>query len=122
MVSGCPEPATAGVLCPRHRQDNCERLKRYGQRQKLEAFRHYGGARCACCGEERAEFLAIDHIHGGGNRHRKRCKIGKMYPWLKRNGYPPGFQVLCFNCNQAKSSGGECPHQKERDYEPEYCI
>jgi hypothetical protein len=68
------------------------------------------------------EFLAIDHIHGGGNRHRRECKIGKMYPWLKHNGYPPGSQVLCFNCNQAKSNGDECPHQKERDDFPEYCI
>jgi hypothetical protein len=122
MSSGCPELATASVLCPHHRQRNCERLKNYEQRRKLEAFRRYGGARCACCGEDRVEFLAIDHIHGDGNRHRRECKIGKMYAWLKRNGYPPGFQVLCFNCNQAKSAGGECPHQKERDYFPEYCI
>ena len=31
--------------------------------------------------------------------------------WLKRNDYPPGFQVLCHNCNWAKHALGRCPHQ-----------
>ena len=31
------------------------------------------------------------------------------YPWEK---YPPGYQVLCHNCNLAKGFYGSCPHQK----------
>jgi len=35
----------------------------------------------------------------------------KMYRWLKKQGYPKGYQVLCFNCNFA-SAWGVCPHQE----------
>lgn len=30
---------------------------------------------------------------------------------LKQNNYPRGFQILCYNCNNAKSIQGQCPHQ-----------
>jgi hypothetical protein len=33
-----------------------------------------------------------------------------LHRWLKNSGYPPGFQVLCFNCNFAKHRKGQCPH------------
>ena len=39
-------------------------------KRRLQALAHYGGE-CACCGEKRTEFLAIDHINGGGIKHRK---------------------------------------------------
>lgn len=68
---------------------------------------------CACCGEKEIKFLAIDHIEGGGNKHRKSVKSGSgsnFYRWLLRNDFPKGFQVLCHNCNLAKGFYGECPH------------
>lgn len=34
-----------------------------------------------------------------------------MYKWLVANDFPPGFQVLCANCNMAKDRPGGCPHQ-----------
>jgi hypothetical protein len=31
---------------------------------------------------------------------------------LRNNNYPPGFQVLCLNCNRSKHFGsGACAHQ-----------
>ena len=78
-----------------------------------EVLNHYGG-KCACCVETRYEFLAIDHINGGGNKHRREQKISNLAYWIKRNNYPDGFQVLCHNCNMAKGFYGECPHEKER--------
>jgi hypothetical protein len=75
----------------------------------------YGGRRCACCGETEFLFLSIDHIHGGGNRDRKEKKVSgglTFYRWLKRAGWPPGFQILCMNCQFGrKHNGGVCPHQ-----------
>lgn len=56
----------------------------------------------------------IDHVNGGGNAHRRSiggttaCTV-RFYRWLEVNNYPEGFQVLCHNCNFAKSHGG-CPH------------
>lgn len=89
--------------------------KRYRVKVRLEALRHYGGERpvCVCCGESTYEFLALDHINGGGNAHRKSIRptsVQSMYEWARRNGYPPIFQVLCHNCNMAKGFYGECPH------------
>jgi hypothetical protein len=44
------------ILSPKQtkRQQQCRR----------EALAAYGGC-CECCGEQRFEFLAIDHINGG---------------------------------------------------------
>lgn len=57
--------------------------------------------------------MTIDHMNGGGNRHRREINISGMsfYRWLKQNNYPAEFQVMCFNCNFAKHVLGECPHK-----------
>mgnify|MGYP000921627588 CR=1 FL=1 len=87
------------------------------RRHRSAVLDHYG-RRCRCCGETNEAFLVIDHIDGGGNAHRRQLGKGKIagsrlfYGWLHRNGFPPGFQVLCHNCNFAKSHHpGGCPHQ-----------
>ena len=86
----------------------------YNRRLRLAALVFYGGEvpRCGCCGESEVKFLGIDHIEGGGNEHRKEMTQGGLhiYLWLRRNGYPEGFQVLCHNCNLSKGYYGECPH------------
>ncbi len=89
------------------RAENARRNRQYRQ----EALEAYGG-HCACCGEEQYEFLAIDHIDGGGNEHRRTVggRGSQMIYWLRANSYPKGFQVLCHNCNSAKGFYGECPH------------
>jgi hypothetical protein len=91
-------------------------LKHYYRRQH-EAMLAYGGYVCACCGETEPLFLSIDHIECDGAEHRK--KLGKsangsgFYRWLRDNKYPPGFQVLCMNCNHGRMrNGGLCPHQE----------
>ena len=54
----------------------------------------------------------IDHINNDGNIHRASFKSLHIYYWLKQNGYPTGYQVLCFTCNIGKHlNGGVCPHQ-----------
>jgi hypothetical protein len=93
-------------------------LSRTKERESLlrkEVLDYYGGSKCACCGESTIEFLSIDHINGGGNKHRKEIGKGRrIYRWLKFNHYPTGFQVLCMNCNHAKGSYGICPHQEKK--------
>lgn len=83
-------------------------------RLKLEALAHYsphGEIQCACCGESWPIFLGIDHLDGQGARHREEVGRGaELHRWLKKTGYPSGFQVLCFNCNFAKHRKGQCPH------------
>ena len=85
--------------------------KEYRRRVRIEVLEHYGGE-CACCGEKHIEFLCFDHINNDGAKHRKHMSDRSITPWLKRNGYPKGFQVLCHNCNIAKGVYGKCPHKK----------
>ena len=88
-------------------------IRKVRQKARLEVLTHYGGnpPRCGCCGENHLQFLGIDHINGGGSKHRREFKIGgSFYPWLRQNNYPIGYQVLCHNCNLAKGFYGACPH------------
>jgi len=91
------------------RAASCRERRRKRRAQVIE---HYGG-RCACCGESQYEFLAIDHVHGGGSAHRAEVGGGsKTIEWIIRNGFPDElFQVLCHNCNNAKACHGRCPHE-----------
>jgi hypothetical protein len=93
---------------------------RSGRRLKTQVLEAYGGPepKCACCGESDKCFLVIDHIHGGGNKHRRSItgsSVGgagySFYRWLRIQKYPAGFQVLCQNCNFAKTAYGACPHK-----------
>ena len=89
--------------------------KARGKEARLNAIIHYscGSPHCACCGDDRFEFLCLDHIDGGGNAHRLAVtgsKRGSIALWLEKNGYPDGFQVLCHNCNMAKHIHGTCPY------------
>jgi hypothetical protein len=88
--------------------------KAENQRLRLAALLHYskGTLACACCGESALEFLAIDHetVKPLDSTHHGRM----LYRWLRDNGYPPGFRVLCHNCNQALGFYGYCSHQVAR--------
>jgi len=87
--------------------------KKNKHNKKMMVYTHYGGnpPKCACCGETELVFLSIDHINGGGSKHRRKVGSGYLlYYWLINNNYPEGFQILCRNCNWAKSHGG-CPHK-----------
>lgn len=110
MCENCGRPS--GCDC---REKARARSNAYARKLREAAFEVYGGPICACCGEQERCFLTIDHINGGGNEHRR--SIGgisnNFYQWLKATGYPPGFQVLCQNCNVGKHrNGGTCPHKE----------
>ena len=99
----------------RHRDEQIIKMKEYRNKLKDRCFAAYGGYVCACCKETEQSFLCIDHINNDGYQHRKeigfRGGIG-IYLWLIRNNFPPGFQVLCFNCNQSKRlNKGVCAHK-----------
>jgi hypothetical protein len=82
------------------------------KKARQEVLAHYGNT-CRCCGESRYEFLSLDHINNDGAAHRKKF-TGRIERWIRANGFPDTFQVLCMNCNFAKGKHGICPHEKER--------
>jgi len=78
----------------------------------LQEIRSHYGEVCVCCGESHHAFLTLDHINGGGNNDRILHGSGiAFYGKLRRQGFPPGFQTLCWNCNMAKWRAGACPHK-----------
>ncbi len=94
---------------------------------KDKVFLHYGGWVCACCGETERLFLTLDHINNDGAEFRRKI-AGKQargggqitYMWLAQNGFPPGLQVLCSNCQHGKRMNkGVCPHQARRNDYPQ---
>ena len=105
----CSAPTGGPAYCGEHRLH----VKQTRDQIRYAAIDAYGG-KCACpgCSETNKAFLCIDHIDGGGNKHRKSIGQSNFFRWLRQNNYPPGFQVLCANCNQAKQwCGGVCPHE-----------
>lgn len=94
------------------------RKSEYRAKIKKQVFDHYG-LECACCKESTYELLCIDHINGGGEKHREEIVKGAtssgasstMYKWLVDNKFPGGFRTYCNNCNNGSSvNGGKCPH------------
>lgn len=83
---------------------------------KKDVFSHYGGYKCAVCGETDPRKLEVDHINNDGNKHRAKNSgaAKKIIHWLKRNDYPEGFQILCHWCNYIKYiSNSVEPNTKE---------
>lgn len=76
----------------------------YYQKIKNEAIRYYsaGSMSCSCCGESHLEFLTL--VGGGRTGY-------PLFLWIRRNGYPAGIVVKCYNCSFVK---GECPHAMQR--------
>jgi hypothetical protein len=89
-----------------------ERLRLKHRERRMRLLTMYGGS-CACCGESRFEFLAIDHEGGGGSSERSRTKPHIYYKRLLSAQKPlPGYRVLCHNCNSAIGLYGRCPHSE----------
>ncbi len=93
--------------------------KKRAQIIRRECIDHYsnGANCCECCGENNIEFLALDHIHGGGQAHRKmaRGKYESFYRYLKAEGFPKGIRILCHNCNLSLGFYKYCPHKSVVD-------
>ena len=98
---------------------NTEHRKARFRQDRLAALLHYsrGELCCACCGETRLEFLALDHINDDGAAHRLELgpQAGRhFYAWLRKTGYTyQALVVACHNCNMARALYGQCPHKRD---------
>jgi hypothetical protein len=111
-------PAGYQVLC--HNCNIIKRSKRYGlanptkkqiSTQKRKDFvkrtvlAHYGNgiAACAVCGFDILVALTLDHVDNDGHLTRGQVTPGySAYLALMNQGFPRGFQTLCFSCNMEK--------------------
>ena len=116
--SGCGRKHADGVTtklceqCKGHARDHHNRLRE-------AAIVAYGG-KCKCCGDTHKEFLQVDHVNndGASERRRKGWSSAQLYRKLKNANYPKGYQLLCANCNYAKSIYGYCPHHPDKVTNP----
>ena len=76
-------------------------------KQRFAVLAHYSSGTMACvkCGFSDVRALCLDHIKGGGTGQRRRFRGngGNMWLWLARHNFPPGYQILCANCNTIKA-------------------
>lgn len=90
--------------------------RRQAARTRSRVIGHYSGGsmRCSWCHEDDYMVLTIDHINNDGAAHRKNGVVGsRLYRFLVKNKFPPGFDVLCMNCNLAKKiNGGTNPEHR----------
>lgn len=97
----------------------CQKCKDYyydhSRAFRTKVLNQYGHA-CACCGESTYEFLTIDHVHNDGHLDRKQGFRGpKLLRKIVAENYPDHYQILCYNCNGAKSTcPNGCPHLKKK--------
>jgi hypothetical protein len=78
--------------------------KKCYNKRRLVILNHYSNNTCACafCGIKDIRVLSIDHVEGGGKEHLRKIGFKSIYDWLLQNHLPPGFQVLCMNCQFIK--------------------
>ena len=88
----------------RHKDEVLSKNRAYRRGVKERIFAALGDA-CSLCGFSNLFALQIDHINGGGYKHRKSIGITNYYnDILKRiqNGSTE-FRILCANCNQIQA-------------------
>lgn len=109
-----------GTLCAKCSEQTSDRHRVARQRLRDETFAAYGGYRCSCpgCAVTEPKVLTIDHTNNDGAQHRRSIGATRrhemtgvlFYAWLKKKKFPPGFGVMCMNCNFGKRmNGGVCP-------------
>src|SRR3990167_4175518 len=59
-----------------HQKETFHTNQKWRNRIRMECLNAYGGKKpkCICCGEDEIKFLAIDHMKGGGNKHKQERK------------------------------------------------
>ncbi|WP_157368697.1 hypothetical protein [Zavarzinella formosa] len=86
-----------------YRKAHLKRQSRYTEKNKEIVMSNYsnGAMCCSHCGYDNMLALSIDHVNGGGCKHRQEINKN-FYSWLRKNGFPEGYQVLCMNCQFVK--------------------
>ena len=104
--------AAKALYAKKNQQKANERARASAKERRKIILEHYGH-KCTCCGETNSMLLALDHINNDGKEHRKRVGVSEAFTrWVIKNNFPDNLQLLCHNCNSAKSFYGACPHTK----------
>ena len=83
--------------------------RNYRRRKRRDVIDKLGG-QCIQCGFGDWRGLQIDHVNGGGSKHRKEfANVWTYYKHIHENLDSGDYQVLCANCNQIRryEEGGD---------------
>lgn len=116
QCNNCVRPKVEGRnYCEKCLKQVRDLTRNRGKADRQKCLEHYG-RKCSYCLQTIEIFLTIDHINNDGAEHRRSMTSNKesrgragstIYAWLRRNDFPEGFQILCYNCNIAKHHHGE---------------
>jgi hypothetical protein len=111
------ESKAARLWMKKFKEDNPEEYRKrqteHARRCRTRVMESLGN-RCECCGETTPQFLAIDHINGGGNKDRHTTGGAGFYNKVYKNviSGKHDYRILCHNCNHGRYlNGGICPHK-----------
>lgn len=78
-----------------------KRWRELRENRKIIVFQYYtnGYMKCELCEIDDIDVLTIDHINGGGNKHRKEMIESSLITHLIKKNFPEGYRILCRNCN-----------------------
>lgn len=88
-----------------HREEHNQASKDRYQQQRMLCLDHYskGKIKCKRCRENEIAFMTLDHIKPRKDYgHTRKTSASALYRILVRDGFPSGYQVLCYNCNMIK--------------------
>lgn len=101
--SRCGRPVDDKTRCSACSELDSEAGRLRYRQLRDEVFAAYGGYQCSLCPCCDPDVMEIDHVDGGGNEHRREIGQSALYAWLKSNGFPAGFRVLCPTCNKKEA-------------------
>ena len=80
--------------------------------KRLSVIGQLGGV-CVCCEIDKWQFLAVDHVAGGGTKLRLEMGVRQAFNALIVSNTA---QLLCHNCNGSYGAYGYCPHCQESSF------
>lgn len=89
--------------------------RRHKEEKKMIIFNHYTGGKMQCmcecgCNVSHLKLLTIDHINSDGINDRPMYKGNKLLESIIERGFPPIYQILCYNCNLGRARNNRiCP-------------
>lgn len=109
MATSESQKRYAATYREKNRESLREQSRSNRRKIKFEALAMYGPC-CFECGITDIRVLQIDHIENNGNTERNSLGGYKyagyqFYQWLKKRGWPQGYQTLCANHNLIKYFG-----------------
>ena len=81
---------------------------KYKRWERTKVYEYFGGCVCKDCGTTDLDVLTLDHLKGGGQKHRAslyKCGSGggmtsKFAAQLRRGqDLPQDYEIVCRNCN-----------------------